>query len=183
MFQRLLALAICLISIIALSAAVHDTGSDESQPDSYLSITVTGSYSGLVLVDPVGSVSVITPAGRESTFSGCQRVDVPEVGGVPDSLDYTRFYVREPRSGSYRLTMTATKPAPIRVALVVSWSGLGRRHSVGDDAALAAMPADDVVCTVVVRRRISPDRHALSARISELRTRRAQAEHSSGREP
>lgn len=172
MLQRPLALVLFVLSILALAAAAPIVERSGPRPDAYLSITVTGMYADLVLLDPAGRASLITPAGRESTFKGCQRLDVPEVGGVPDSLDYTRFYVREPTTGSYRLTMTARKPASIRVAVVASWSASGRGHSVGDDAALGAMPGDKVTCTIVLKHGTRLDMGTRSAMISEIRKRR-----------
>jgi len=172
MLQRPFALVLAVLAVLALAAAAPAVGRSKPRPDEYLSITVTGMYADLVLVDPRRRVSLITPAGRESTFKGCQRLDVPEVGGVPDSLDYTRFYVREPTTGVYRLTMTARKPASIRVAVVASWSASGRGHSVGDDAGLEPMPGDKVTCTVVLKHGTSLGTGTLSAMISELSKRR-----------
>lgn len=170
--RRPFVLVLSALLLLTAASATPVVKRSEPTPDAYVSITVIGLYADLVLVDPAGRASFITPAGRESTFKGCQRVDVPDVGGIPDSLDYTRFYVREPLTGLYRLTMTARKPASIRVDALGAWSDSGHGRSVGDNGGLGAMSGDKVTCAVSVRRGMSHGKDTLSIMIAELRKSR-----------
>lgn len=168
MFHRPLALVSSVLVFLVVVSAAPVVKRSEPKPGAVLSITVIGLYADLVLADPVGRSSFITPAGRESTFRGCQRVDVPDVGGIPEGLDFTRFYVREPTTGLYRLTMTATKSASIRVDALASWSDSGRGRSVGDNGGLGATTGDKVTCSIVVKRGSGLGKDALSVMIAEL---------------
>lgn len=118
-------------------------------PGPWLRIEVVGSFEHAVLVDPKHRVNLITEAGVEQTFPGCSRFDMPEQFGIPDSLDYADFLIRESLAGRYKITMRATKTAGISFSVRAGWNGGG-----ADDAGGGSVSAgDEVVCYV----RVTPD--------------------------